>query len=147
MDSKIANDERINFSDRLKTALLSAGVPIEPTPFVRAFNLRADGAAVTAHAARKWLSGEAIPTHEKVLILASWLGVHAAWLRYGDAENAELVAPAIPEVLLSTANLTLIKDIVSLPESTQQLLREIVDAFLRNHRTGHLRSDKQGPHK
>ncbi|ATQ77714.1 hypothetical protein CR152_26805 [Massilia violaceinigra] len=147
MTSKIANDERINFSDRLKTALLAAGVPTAPAAFVYAFNLRADGSAVTVHAARKWLNGEAIPTQEKVLILANWLRVHAAWLRYGEAENADMVISVIPEVLLSTANLALIKDIVSLPASTQHILREIVDSFLRNHRSGHLRSDKKGVHQ
>ncbi|HEX8609932.1 MAG TPA: hypothetical protein VF800_01415 [Telluria sp.] len=147
MDSKIANDERINFSDRLKSALLAAGLPVKPTAFVRAFNLRADGAAVTSHGARKWLIGEAIPTHEKIVILAKWLGVHAAWLRYGDAENVDLPMATIPEALLSTADLALLKDIVSLPESTQQIVRQIVDAFVRNHRSGQLRSDKQGSHQ
>ena len=147
MDSRIANDERINFSDRLKSALLTAGLPVKPTAFVRAFNLRADGAAVTAYAARKWLCGEAIPTHEKNLILSKWLGVHAALLRYGDAENAALPLAAIPEALLSTADLALIKDIVSLPESTQQIVRQIVDAFVRNHRSADLRSGKQTRHQ
>ncbi|NHZ87615.1 hypothetical protein F2P45_00990 [Massilia sp. CCM 8733] len=144
MYSKIADDERVNFSDRLKSALLASKLPIQAGPFARAFNLRAAGSAVTPHAARKWLAGEAIPTHEKILILASWLGVHAAWLRYGDAENAELPVPTIPEALLATADLALLKDILSLPASTQQLVREIVDAFLRDQRGATLRSDKRG---
>ncbi|NHZ37807.1 hypothetical protein [Massilia rubra] len=144
MDSKIADEERINFSDRLKAALLAAGLPLKAAPFVRAFNLRADGAAVTIHAARKWLAGETLPTHERILILANWLGVHAAWLRYGDAENADLPVSTIPEALLSSAELALLKDIVSLPESTQQIVRQIVDAFLRNHRSAELRSGKHG---
>lgn len=144
MTSMIADDERVNFSDRLKSALLASGLPIQPGPFVRAFNLRADGSAVTPHAGRKWLVGESIPTHEKILILANWLGVHAAWLRYGDAENADLPLSTIPEALLSTADLALIKDIVSLPAPTQRLVREIVDAFLRDQRGAELRSGKQG---
>lgn len=147
MDSKIAQDERVNFSDRLKAALLTAGLPIQPAPFVRAYNLRADGSAVTPHAARKWLAGEAMPTHEKIVILANWLGVHAAWLRFGDAGNGELPVSTIPETLLATADLALIRDIVSLPGSTQQIVREIVDAFLRNHRGGQVRSGKQGRHQ
>ncbi|MFB9242818.1 hypothetical protein ACFFXZ_14190 [Massilia antarctica] len=147
MTTRIADQERVNFSDRLKTALLAAGVPVAPTPFMRAYNLRADGAAVTPHAVRKWLAGEAIPTHEKIVILAAWLGVHAAWLRFGDAENADTAAAGIPPVMLSGEHLAMMNDIVSLPASTQQILREIVDAFVRNHRAGHLRSDKQGRHQ
>lgn len=114
---------------------------------MRAFKLRADGSAVTSHGARKWLVGEAIPTHEKILILARWLGVNAAWLRYGDAENVDLPVSAIPEVMLSTSDLNLIKDITSLPESTQEIVRQIVDAFLRNHRSVNLRTGKQAQHQ
>ncbi|MDM5177414.1 hypothetical protein PO883_09450 [Massilia sp. DJPM01] len=147
MTTKIADEERVNFSDRLKTALRAAGVPAAPTPFMRAYNLRANGAAVTPHAVRKWLSGEAIPTHEKIVILATWLGVHAAWLRFGDAENADTAAVGLPSSMLSGENLAMMNDIVSLPASTQQILREIIDAFVRNHRAGSLRSDKKGKHQ
>lgn len=147
MDSKISHDERIFFSDRLKSSLLAAHLPITPTALMRAFNLRADGLSVTSHGARKWLKGEAIPTHEKILILARWLGVHASWLRYGDAENGDLPVSVIPEGLLSTADLALIKDITSLPESTQEIVRQIVDAFVRNHRSVGLRSGKQAWHQ
>lgn len=147
MDSKIANDERMFFSDRLKSALLAAGLPVTPAAFVRAYNLRADGAAVTTLGARKWLIGAAIPTHEKILILAKWLGVHAAWLRYGDAENVDLPVSTIPEVLLSTADLALIKDIRSLPKSTQEIVRQIVDAFVRNQLSVNLRTGKQAQHQ
>ena len=71
MDSKIAADERRKFSIRLEKALTDAGVGTSPMEFVRAYNARADGAAVGIHAARKWLGGEAIPTHEKIVILST----------------------------------------------------------------------------
>lgn len=147
MDSKIASDERINFSDRLKSALTAAHVAVKPGDFVRAFNARADGAAVTHHAARKWLAGEAIPTQEKILILANWLGVHAAWLRFGDPENGNVAAAAIPESLLSSAHLELINDIISLPDAKQRIVRDIVDAFVYYHRSDHLRSGKARAHR
>lgn len=143
MNSKISNDERIFFSERLKSSLLAANLPITPTAFMRAFNLRADGLSVTSHGARKWLKGEAIPTHEKILILARWLGVHAAWLRYGDADNDDTPGSTIPEGLVSTADLALIKDIAALPESMQNIVRQIVEAFLRSHRSVERRTGKQ----
>ncbi len=133
MDSKIANDERTNFSARLKQALGGVGVADSPGDFTRAYNARADGAAVSVHAARKWLGGEAIPTHEKIVILATWLGVNAAWLRFGD-ESMELSAQGvIPESEISTPALALTNDILSLPEREQQVVREIVDAFLKHY--------------
>jgi transcriptional regulator with XRE-family HTH domain len=134
MDSPIAFDERMHFSERLKSALNNAGLSLKPSDFARAFNARADGAAVSIHAARKWLCGEAIPTHEKLVILSVWLGVNAAWLRFGDADASVMTDEVIPEANISTPTLALMNDILSLPEPAQQTIREIVDAFLRNYR-------------
>ena len=131
MDSKYAYDERINFSDRLHTALAAAGQPVSPTAFTRAYNLRADGAAVTQHGARKWLYGEAFPTQEKLLVLARWLNVNASWLRFGDAEYGEYSRAALAEEHLSSGNLTLIHDVMSLSAPLQIVVREMVDAFMR----------------
>lgn len=62
MDSKLVNEERQAFQCRLTEALLSVGCKSTPSTFTREFNLRADGAAVTVHGARKWLKGESFPT-------------------------------------------------------------------------------------
>ena len=132
MNSKVASSERSNFSDRLKLALSNAGLPTSASAFTRAFNARADGSAVSVYASRKWLTGEAIPTHEKVVILATWLGVNPSWLRFGDADAGTLSDDVIPESSISTPALALLNDIVSLPKPAQQTIREIVDAFLRN---------------
>lgn len=132
MDSKIASDERINFSDRLKSSLLSARIPTSPVRFVREFNARANGASVTQYAARKWLNGEAIPTHERIVILAHWLGVHPSWLRFGDAENGAYEREDTFDAHLSADQLRLIRDIALLPVPSQELVRDMVDSlFLR----------------
>ena len=123
----------MNFSNRLKKALADAGLGNSPTEFTRAYNARADGSSVGIHAARKWLGGDAIPTHEKVMILSTWLGVNAAWLRFGDADANVPVHDVIPEAEVSTPLLALINDIVSLPVREQQAVREIVDTFLRHY--------------
>jgi transcriptional regulator with XRE-family HTH domain len=136
MESKIAVGERIDFSDRLRSTLVAAGLSTRPAEFVRAFNLRADGSAVTSHAARKWLSGEAIPTQDKIVIIASWLGVHAAWLRFGDAENAN-TASILPEAILPTPFLVLVRDVMSLPAPAQEVVRDLVNSLLRVYESGH----------
>jgi hypothetical protein len=142
MDSKIAQDERMQFSKRLKASLIASHVSTSPSDFARAFNARADGAAVTVYAARKWLSGEAIPTHEKVVVLGTWLGVNAAWLRFGDADKSRLGEEVIPESSISTPALALMNDILSLPDPAQRTIRDIVDAFLRHY--GDEREDPAG---
>lgn len=131
MDSKVAQDERQRFSERLKAAIASAGLVMSPAAFVKAFNARADGASITIHAARKWLHGEAIPTHEKIVILAVWLGVNAGWLRFGTAANDIFGAGVMPEAEISTPALALINDIMSLPERERRIVRGIVDVFMR----------------
>jgi len=134
MDSKIAFEERLNFSERLKQSLAGAGLSSNAAEFTRAFNARAGGAAVSVYAARKWLTGSAIPTHEKLVIMAIWLGVSAAWLRFGDHHAESLSAGVIAEARISTPALALLNDISSLPEPAQKTIRAIVDAFLVNFR-------------
>jgi transcriptional regulator with XRE-family HTH domain len=130
MDSRIAYDERHFFSERLKASLEAAKVPTQPGQFARAYNARADGASITVHAARKWLNGEAIPTHEKLVILSIWLGVNAGWLRFGEPEDDIFGVGVVPEASVSTPALALLNDIMSLPESPRRIIRTIVDAFL-----------------
>jgi hypothetical protein len=141
MDSNIALQERVKFSERLKSSLLAAGLTTQPGEFTRAFNARADGAAITTHAARKWLMGESIPTHEKVVVLSVWLGVNAAWLRFGDDQPQGVVEEVLPEASISTPSLALLNDIHSLPIVAQQTIREIVDAFLKHYGHSDLAGD------
>lgn len=82
-----SSQERLAFSQRLQQALHNADhSPTSPTRLAREFNLQFNGRPVTAHAARKWLQGESIPTQEKLRALASWLEVPADWLRFGSLE-------------------------------------------------------------
>jgi len=72
------------FSKRLIWALDIQGVPHSPTIVQREYNRRSDQAPVTTHAARKWIMGEAIPTQDRIQVLAEWLNVSASWLRFGE---------------------------------------------------------------
>ncbi|MFL6571802.1 MAG: hypothetical protein ACJ8G4_08615 [Burkholderiales bacterium] len=54
----------------------------------REFNLRYEGTPVTVQAVRKWVSGRALPSQDKIRALALWLEVSPQWLRYGEGETA-----------------------------------------------------------
>ncbi len=83
-----SSEERLAFSQRLQQALHNADhSTTSPTRLAREFNTQFSGRPVTAHAARKWLHGESIPTQEKLRALASWLDVPADWLRFGSLET------------------------------------------------------------
>jgi hypothetical protein len=123
----IEDAERASFSGRLKAALVARGHDCSPSKFVADFNLRADGLAVTVHAARKWLLGEAIPAQARLQVIASWLGINAAWLRFGDAGNSMDVPQA---VVLDEADRQLASDIGILSESNKRILRLLVKSML-----------------
>lgn len=130
MNSKIAIEERIHFRDRLLLVLRRANVPVRASTVAHEFNLRADGATVTTHAVRKWLAGDSIPTHERLLILADWLGVHASWLLYGDAENSDFPLGR-PACALRTQDLILVRDFNRLSAEGQFLIRSILDVLMK----------------
>lgn len=83
-------DEKQGFSKRLKDAMRKARVDIRsPTRVAREFNLRYHGDPVSTQAVRKWLSGSALPSQDKVRALGLWLDVSAHWLRFGEGERKE----------------------------------------------------------
>lgn len=94
-----SSQERLAFSKRLQKALHDADhSPTSPTLLAREFNVHFNGPSVTAHAARKWLQGESIPTQDKLRALAIWLEVPADWLRFGTVDalkNADLAPSSI----------------------------------------------------
>lgn len=82
-------DEKQGFSRRLRDTLKRAQADADGISAVaREFNLRYEGNPVTAQAVRKWLSGNALPSQDKIRALALWLEVSPHWLRYGEGESA-----------------------------------------------------------
>ncbi|NEX63438.1 helix-turn-helix domain-containing protein [Noviherbaspirillum galbum] len=84
------------FSSRLTLALGVKGVAARPRALAKLFNGAAASTNVTEAATRKWLRGEAIPTQDKIQVLAALLDVSPTWLRFGhgpvtvDAHSTEL---------------------------------------------------------
>ena len=131
-----SSNERESFSQRLQQALKNAHYsPDSPTRLAREFNIRFDGRPITVHAARKWLVGEAIPTQEKLRMIAQWLGVPADWLRFGGAETAPVNGEAADaSARFESADVKLIADLQRLDEHHKQLAREFIRMLVRmNH--------------
>jgi transcriptional regulator with XRE-family HTH domain len=121
--------EQERFSDRLNEALAAANYrPAGASLIAREFNLRFPDMAVTVHAVRKWIKGEAIPTQDKLVALAQWLGVKADWLRY-DGE----VSPADPgSQQFSGEELRLLRDFQRLGRERKRIVDEIIQVLLRS---------------
>lgn len=127
-------NERESFSERLQQALKNAHYsPDSPTRLAREFNIRFDGRPITVHAARKWLVGEAIPTQEKLRMIAHWLGVPAEWLRFGgnDGELGTHGEASAGTARFESADVKLIADLQRLDEHHRQIAREFIRMLVR----------------
>lgn len=128
-----SSNERESFSERLQLALKNAHYsPDSPTRLAREFNIRFEGRPITVHAARKWLVGEAIPTQEKLRMIAQWLGVPAEWLRFGGAYNEVTgTEGGDASARFESADVKLIADLQRLDEHHRQLAREFIRMLVR----------------
>ena len=77
-------DEKAEFAARLIETMTRAGYEARPAVLEREFNTRYLGRSITFQAVRRWLRGEAIPSQEKLQVLADWLKVEPQTLRFGD---------------------------------------------------------------
>ena len=84
---QLARKQQALFSKRLIWALEVLGITPSPTILQREYNSISNQPAITIHAARKWLMGEAIPTQGRIQILAEWLNVSPSWLRFGEQQS------------------------------------------------------------
>src|SRR5471030_718864 len=121
-----SSNERESFSQRLQQALKNAHYsPDSPTRLAREFNIRFDGRPITVHAARKWLVGEAIPTQEKLRMMAQWL-------RFGGPESATAASEGANGLSrFESADVKLIADLQRLDEHHRQIAREFIRMLVR----------------
>jgi transcriptional regulator with XRE-family HTH domain len=120
---KPAEPEQAQFAERLAAALAARGMPVSATVLQRAFNAQNPLLAISVHAARKWLMGEAIPTQARLRELAAVLGVSATWLRFGDEAAVKGGKP------LSAQEHMLIQHFRSLPAAQQTHLLALVQSM------------------
>ena len=86
------------------------------------------------HTCRKWLVGGAIPTQEKLVVLALMLGVTSDGLRYGDVAQ-RVQAPHVAGVAAqpyNRAELALIADFKQLTNRNQALEQLLAGAMLKS---------------
>lgn len=141
-------EEKSAFSQRLKLALMRVSEPVRgATELALRFNLRYRGNAVSPQTAHKWLSGRAIPTRDKLTVLAEWLDVSEHWLHYGAPveKGLKVAQEAAPYETVRTARspsrhagkpspeaLALAAKIQALPAHRRYLVEELVAQLLQD---------------
>ena len=78
-------NEKFEFSTRLRASMVEAGYQARPTVLEREFNLRWHGRSISMQAAWGWLNNKALPTQDKIQVLAEWLRLEPEVLRFGNA--------------------------------------------------------------
>jgi len=126
------DDEKQGFSRRVRDSLKRAQAhAIGPAALAREFNLRYDGTPVTVQAVRNWLSGNALPSQDKIRALALWLEVSPQWLRYGDGEGASARALRQESPAYRADSAWLGKKYEALSDTHKKMIVELIIALLR----------------
>ena len=119
------------FAERLRHALANSGIRSSPTLVAHEFNLRYRGRSITPHTVRNWLLGQALPTQDKLVVLAEWLQVSPNELRFGqgsaEARGADAGGQFEP---LDMADREMIHRYLGLSTAERKTVREVVSALV-----------------
>jgi len=130
--------ERAAFARRLQAALvrLKPNEKIGSTWVAREFNQRYQDKPVSVWAVSKWLQGDALPSHAKLLVLARWLRVSPEWLLYGAGQMKATSAMQESPAFYPETDLALCREIGSLNEEHRRIVREMTVLLGRMEREG-----------
>lgn len=129
-------NEKIEFSNRLRDAMTQAGYAASPSVLEHEFNLRWHGRSISNQAAWGWINSRAIPTQDKVQVLAEWLKVEPQVLRFGEAvrlsiqQHKQRWDEGVGYLERETFDAFL-----QLPTPQRKLIREIILTFAKVHST------------
>jgi transcriptional regulator with XRE-family HTH domain len=122
------------FAARLRQALEAAGYEAKPAVLEREFNLRYWGKAVSLHGVRRWLLGETLPTHAKLLTLAEWLKVPPQELHFGvELEKQAKHHRARWDEGIGYQDREVFEAYLNLPVSQRKVVREVIVTFAQAH--------------
>jgi transcriptional regulator with XRE-family HTH domain len=132
----MANSQaREEFSKRLRKALQERGREVgSPTRVTQEFNGDYPDRRVTPQAVRKWLTGEAIPSHDKVQALAEWLEVSPNWLHHGEGGAGHGAQQTAAAYRTPVPDQELLRRYRKLNARQQQAVAEIITALAAKDR-------------
>jgi len=121
-------DEKAEFAELLKQAMLAAGYEPRPSVIEREFNQRYWGRSISFQAARQWLLGKAVPQQDKLQILADWLQI----LRFGgEAIRSVQEKKKRWEEAVTGPEREVLEAFVNLPAPQKKVAREVILALAK----------------
>ena len=130
-------DQKLEFAERLRTAMLAAGLEARPGVLLNLFNTHYWGRSVTFQAVSRWLRGEAIPGQDKLITLAEVLRIEPEVLRFGDAVRHSVQAKRRRwEEGIGYLERETFDAFLQLPAPQRKLIREVILTFAKVHGGG-----------
>lgn len=125
-------DEKAQFAMRLKAAMKKAGFEARPAVLEKQFNSLYWGQAVSYQAARAWLQGRALPTQDKLQVLAEWLRVEPQALRYGEQAAKKIREDRAQwETAIKHTERETFEAFLALSAPHKKIVREVIAAFAK----------------
>lgn len=125
---------RVLFATRLGDAMRAAGFDPKPAVLEREFNTRYWGKPMTLHGVRRWLRGETLPSHEKLLVLAQWLMVSPEHLNgSADVRQRNEKRRARWDSGIGYQDRDIFEAFLKLPVPQKRLIREVILTFSEVH--------------
>ena len=125
-------NEKLEFAERLRNAMLAAGYEARSSVLEKGFNSRHWGRSVTFQAVSRWLRGEAIPSQEKLQVLAEWLKIEPHALRFGEQAAQSIRAKRQQwDDALDYQERETIEQYLGLPIAQRMVVREVIEAFAK----------------
>ena len=120
------------FSERLREAMINSGYEVRPIVLEREFNQRYWGRSISFQAVRRWLNGEAVPTQDRLQILAEWLGVDPHWLRFGENLSGSVQQQRKRwDAKMTPKERQVIEVFLGLPDEKRKMVGEIIEALAK----------------
>ncbi|HPG62356.1 MAG TPA: transcriptional regulator [Casimicrobium sp.] len=127
-------NQKQEFAERLRAAMTTAGYELRPVVLERQFNARYWGKSMTLQGVRRWLRGEAIPTQEKLQVLADWLNIEPHVLRFGSATSQKILDRKNRwDSDLDHLERETFAAFLALPAAQRKVLREVIFTFAKAH--------------
>ncbi len=120
------------FAARLHEAMREAGYSPKPSVLEREFNQRYWGKPMTLHGVRRWLMGETLPSQDKLIVLAEWLGVPPHLLRFGEEISGRITERRERwDAGIGYQERELFEAFLNLPVPQRRVVREVILAFAK----------------
>ena len=128
-------DQKLEFAERLRTAMLAAGLEARPGVLLNLFNTHYWGRSVTFQAVSRWLRGEAIPGQDKLITLAEVLRIEPEVLRFGDAVRHSVQAKRQRwDEGVGYLERETFDAFLQLPAPQRKIIREVILTFAQVHK-------------